>query len=57
MYSSRDPNEIAGKIIYMIENEKETLEMGSKGRRAIYSEYNCSTNSRTIESILKEQLS
>lgn len=52
IYNSRDVNEIATKLIYLIENSEDAMEMGVKGRKAVLSKYNSQSSVKTLEDVL-----
>jgi glycosyltransferase involved in cell wall biosynthesis len=57
IYHSRKPEEIAAKIIMMIDNAAKTLAMGLNGRKAVFSKYNNETSKKVVEQVLGEHFS
>jgi len=52
IYQSRQPEEIAAKMITIIENRDETLRMGLNGREAVFSKYNNETSGKVLKEVL-----
>jgi len=53
IYNSREPQEIADKLLSMIDNAGDSLHMGENGRKAVLAKYNYGTSDTVLERVLR----
>jgi hypothetical protein len=56
IYNHREPQEIAYKLLNMIDNEVESLNMGKNGRKAVLEKYNYGYSRTVLERVIRQHL-
>jgi len=56
IYNSREPQAIANKLLSMMDNEVDSLNMGKNGRKAVLEKYNYGYSRTVLERVLRHHL-